>query len=334
VTLSPSQSVSFSVVYAPTTGGSTTGSLTVVSGGSNSSVGVSLSGTGAAPGTLSPSPSSLLFKDVQVGHAADKFETLTNLGGSSVTISQASLTASAFSMSGLILPATLNPGERLTFTVTFAPVSAGSASGNLNIVSDASSTNLSIGLTGDTAASGQVSISPASLGFGTVNVGSSSSLSASLSATGADVTVSSVTSSSGEFSLSGISLPVTIPAGQSAPFTVTFTPNTAGTASANLTFLSDASNSAALPLTGTGQAQSHWVGLSWNPSSDAVSYNVYRKASTDQNYTQIGSGDGSTSYTDNGVTSGVTYEYAVTGVNAENQESGYSNIAQAVIPNN
>ena len=185
-------------------------------------------------------------------------------------------------------------------------------------------------------ASTTLSISPASLSFGTANVGASATLSASLMATGGTITVSSATSSSGEFTLSGITLPATISTGQSAPFTVTFTPNAAGAASANLIFLSNASNpSAAQPLNGTGQAQaqSHSVGLSWNPSNGAVSYNVYRKASTDPNYTQIDSGEGETSYTDNSVSLGVTYDYAVTAVSAEDQESGYSNIAEAVIPN-
>ena len=116
---------------------------------------------------------------------------------------------------------------------------------------------------------------------------------------------------------------------------MTFTPSAGGTASANVTFVSNASKSpTSQSLSGTGQAQSHFVGLSWNPSGAAVSYNVYRKLSTSQNYTQIDSGDGEASYADNNVVSGETYDYAVTAVNAENQESGYSKIAQAVIPSN
>src|SRR5207248_1851428 len=74
----------------------------------------------------------------------------------------------------------------------------------------------------------------------------------SLSATGSDVTVSSASSSSSEFTLSGASFPRTIPAGQSVSLTVTFTPQTSGPASASLSFVSNASNSAAESLTGTG----------------------------------------------------------------------------------
>jgi fibronectin type 3 domain-containing protein len=132
--------------------------------------------------------------------------------------------------------------------------------------------------------------------------------------------------------LSGITLPITISAGQSVPFTVTFTPNAPGTASGTLTFSSNASSSPTVQtLSGTGQP---WVGLSWQASNGAVSYNVYRKLTTDQNYTQINSGDGATTYTDNNVSAGTTYNYVVTAVNSESQESSYSNMAPATVPNN
>lgn len=181
----------------------------------------------------------------------------------------------------------------------------------------------------------QLSISPASLNFGNVNVGSSSSLNASLNAVGGAVTVSSSATNSSEFVLSGITLPVTIGAGQSVTFSVTFTPNASGSTSGKLRFVSSASNSPSdQSLSGTGQAQSHSVGLSWDPAKDAVSYNVYRKLSTDSSYTQIASGETVASYTDTTAASGNTYDYAVTSVDASNQESGYSNIATAAIPSN
>jgi fibronectin type 3 domain-containing protein len=124
---------------------------------------------------------------------------------------------------------------------------------------------------------------------------------------------------------------VTIGAGQSVSFTVTFTPSTPGSASGSLTFTSNASSSPTVQsLSGTGQP---WVGLSWNASSGAVSYNIYRKLSTATSYTQIASGNTTASYTDNTVTAGDTYDYMVTAVNAEDQESGDSNMAQAVVPN-
>ena len=50
-------------------------------------------------------------------------------------------------------------------------------------------------------------------------------------------------------------------------------------------------------------------------------------------YTKINSNlDSSPSYTDATVQGGMTYYYAATEVNAEGQESAYSNIAEATIP--
>lgn len=335
VSLSPNQQVAFTVVFAPKAAGSATGSLTIVSDAANSPLGVALSGTVSAPGTLAANPSSLAFGNVQAGGTANLPETLTNTGGASLTISQANVTGTAFSISGLSLPVTLDPNQSVTFTATFSPTGAGPASETLTVVSDASDPSLGIGLSGTGTAASQLSVSPASLDFGTVSVGSSSALNASLSATGGAVTVSSASANSSEFVLSGISLPLTIQAGQSAPFTVTFTPNASGSASAKLRFASDASNSPTdQSLSGTGQAVSHSVKLSWQAVQDAASYNIYRKLSTDNDYTQIVTGISRTTYTDTSVASGNIYDYAVTSVDADNQESGFSNIAKATIPSN
>jgi uncharacterized protein YceK len=290
--------------------------------------------TSSGSGALSANPASLGFGDVQAGKSSTLSDTLTNTGASPVTISQASVSSASFTITGLSLPTTLNPSQSVTFSAMFSPSAAGSASGTVSIASDASNSPLSIALSGTGTAQGQLSVSPATLNFGNVVVGANSSLNGSLTASGAPVTVSSGSSNSSEFALSGISLPVTIQAGQSAPFTVTFTPNASGTANASLSFASNASSSpTAESLTGTGTAAlQHSVGLSWNASTGAVTYNIYRKLLTDTNYNKIGSGDTSTTYTDNSVASGMTYDYVVTAVDANNVESGYSNVAQAIIP--
>ena len=334
LTLTAGQSTSFTVKFAPTVAGAASGNLTITSNGSNPTLNIPLSGTGVAPGTLSPNPASLSFGSVQVGNHANLFETLTNAGGSSVTITQANVTGATFSISGLTLPTTLTPNQSVTFTATFAPTVAGSANGSLSIVSNASNSPLNIALSGTGTAAGQLAVSPTTLNFGNVTVGTSSPLGGNLNATGAAVTVLSAGSNSSEYVLSGITLPVTIPAGQSAPFTVTFTPNAPGTANASLTFTSNASNSPTVQsLTGNGQAPpQHWADLTWNASSGAVTYNVYRKLPTDPGYSRIDAGDTTTAYRDNNVTAGQTYDYVVTAVNAQNQESGYSNMAQAIIP--
>jgi len=297
--------------------------------------GGSTGGGKVGAGALSPNSSSLAFGSIQVGSNSSKPETLTNTGGSSVTVSQANLTGAAFSTSGLTLPLTLTANQSVTFTVTFTPASAAAANGSLSVVSNASNSTLNIALSGTGTAAGQLTVSPTSLTFGSVVVGSNSPLSGSLNATVAPVTVTSASFNSSEFALSGISLPATIPAGQSTPFTVTFTPGASGAASASLSFSSNASNSPAVQsLTGTGTAPTqHTVDLTWNASTDAVGYNVYRGTVPGGPYAMINTSlDSTTAYTDSSVVSGDTYYYVATAVNASGDESGYSNQAQAVIP--
>ncbi len=335
LTLTAGQSTSFTVTFAPTASGAVNGSVSVTSNGGNPSLSIPLSGTGVTPGTLSPNPSSLAFGSVQMGSNSSLSETLTNTGGSAVTISQVSSTAAAFSISGLNLPVTLTGNQSVTFTATFTPTGAGAASGNLSVTSNASNSPLNIALSGTGTAAGQLAVSPTSLSFGNVVVGSNAALNGSLIASGASVTVTSASLNNGEFALSGISLPTTIAAGQSSPFTVTFTPSASGASSASLTFSSSASNSPAVQtLTGTGTAPTqHTVDLTWNASSGAVGYNIYRGTVSGGPYTMINSAlDSPTAYTDSTVVSGQTYYYVATAVDGNSDESGYSNQAQAVIP--
>ena len=130
---------------------------------------------------------------------------------------------------------------------------------------------------------------------------------------------------------------MTIPAGQSAPFTVTFSPQVTGAASATLTFASNAQPSSTTEtLTGTGTpAPVHTVNLSWNASTspNISGYNIYRAVFTTScgSYTKINSVlDTSTLYTDSAVVDGTAYCYASTAVNTSNEESGYSNIVSNI----
>jgi len=77
-------------------------------------------------------------------------------------------------------------------------------------------------------------------------------------------------------------------------------------------------------LTATGTTTSS-ISLSWNAVSGATSYKVYRSTSLTGTYSQIASGLTSTTYTDSGLTPGITYYYKVTAVNSAG-ESGFSNI--------
>jgi fibronectin type 3 domain-containing protein len=79
------------------------------------------------------------------------------------------------------------------------------------------------------------------------------------------------------------------------------------------------------------------VDLGWDApstSSDPVaSYNVYRAPSGSSSYTELTSlTESQTTYTDNSVQPGDSYQYYVTSVDASGVESVPSNIAVASIP--
>ena len=183
----------------------------------------------------------------------------------------------------------------------------------------------------------QLTATPATLAAGEVVIGSSGTATGALNASGADVTVTAATSNNSRFTIGGLSLPVSIPSGQSVPFTLTFSPQIAGADSAILTFTSNAQPSTTTEsATGTGTAaSSHSVSLSWNASSspNIAGYNVYRApyATSCGSYSKINrSLNAATAYVDASVADGMNYCYATTAVNSSNEESGYSNIVADV----
>ena len=185
---------------------------------------------------------------------------------------------------------------------------------------------------------GQLAVTPATLSFGNVLVGSTSNLTGTLAASTADVTVSSAAWNGSGYSLSGITFPVTVSAGKSIQYTVTFDPQAAGSASGGVSFVSNAANSpSAQSFTGDGtqQASGHSVALSWIPStSSVIGYNVYRGNQPGGPYSKINSSlQNGTNYTDSSVASGATYYYVATSVDSNQVESTYSNQAVAQIPN-
>ena len=183
-----------------------------------------------------------------------------------------------------------------------------------------------------TSSGAQLTLSPTSISFGSVAVGSSKSLPGTLTAGNSSVTVTSADWSGQGLSLSGITFPTTIAAGKSASFNVVFTPSTAGSVSTTLSFLSNASTVSAA-LTGNGTTTQHKVSLSWSGVASASGYNVYRGTASGGPYTKLNSAlQAATSFVDATVSSGATYYYVATSVDTSSIESAYSTPVQAKIP--
>ena len=293
------------------------------------------------PSTLHASSSSLSFSSVQDGSSKQIPLTLTNTGRSSVTIYSAKVSGTGFSVSG-INNGSLNlaAGHSYTFQVLFAPKNTGSSSGSIAVSSSAPQVNITLSGTGIGA--GALKVTPGIMYFGSLAVGTSKSLTGTLSATGSSVVISSAGTNSAEYTMSGIQLPLTVAAGKTANFTLTFKPQSSGAASGTASFTSNASNSSiteTLSGTGTssggsGSTPAHSVSLTWKASSSSVAgYNVYRSAKSGGPYTKLNSStDTATLYTDSGVSAGSTYYYVTKALSSAGAESVASNEVKAVVP--
>jgi hypothetical protein len=346
ITLAPQQTANLSVSFSPQTAGALSGSLTFsgwASWGGHNTVHtttstVALSGIGysaLAPGYLT-APASMNLGSAAVGGSQTQALTLSNSGGSSLTISGATVSGTGFSVSGLTFPYTLAAGGSASLSVIFAPTAAGTDTATVTLSSDASNPSVAVSLTGSaTTSSGTLGLTPGSMNFGTVTIGTAQSQSGNITASGGSVTVSSVSSSNSVFTVGGLTLPVTLAAGQSVPFTVSFAPTATATTSANISFVTSSSTSSVETASGSGGTNQHIVDLSWNASTSTsvMGYNVYRGGAATGPFSKINpSLNTSMNYSDRTVQSGQTYYYVTTAVDTAGGESSYSNQVQAVVP--
>jgi hypothetical protein len=289
---------------------------------------------------LDCSPCSYGFGSVPIKVSSRYSIKLTNPGRETLSITSKSVRGSAFSFGTFPLPVKIAPGKSVELPLIFTPTAKGYIVGVFTLVSNAPNSPLGIRVHGEgvlgSAVASELTISPSTLAFGSVAVGSAASLRATLTASKAAVTVSSDHSTSSEFRIQGMTLPATLAAGQSLVVTIRFTPTASGTASAKAGFISNAANTPAVAeVTGTGLAQSsHSVDLFWDAATGgAVGYNLYRGTAEAGPFSQINSAlNSSTTFTDSSVAAGATYYYVAAAVNAKGEESAYSNVAQAVIP--
>jgi hypothetical protein len=298
--------------------------------------GVTSKGAAADDPTISVTPSSASFGNVTVKTDATQTVKLSNTGTADLKISQAKLTGSGFTMSGLVAPVTVAAGSSMNFTIAFKPTATGADSGSISIASNDSGSPLTINMTGTGVASTlKLSASVADVSFGSVAVGTTATQEVKLTNTGnATVEISSASAFGTGFHSSGGSN-VNLTPNQSVNVTVTFDPQTAGGLSGTL---SVSSNAAALkiPLSGTGTqaAQQHSVSLTWSPStSDVIGYFVYRRTGSSGSFAKVKSTiDASTAFTDSSVANGQIYFYVVTSVASSDVESAFSTQVEVTIP--
>ena len=267
-TIAAGANCTVNVTFTPSSAGGKTASLSVSSNGGNGTV--SLGGTGIAP-LLSLSPASLAFGSVQVGQAsAAQQVTVSNTGNASMNVTSILSTGTDNTMFSVAvggtnpcanLTPTIAAGANCTVNVTFTPSSAGGKTASLSVSSNGGNGTVSLGGTGVAPI---LSLSPASLAFGSVQVGQASAAQqVTVSNTGnASMNVTSILSTGTDNTMFSVAvggtnpcanLTPTIAAGANCTVNVTFTPSSAGGKTASLSVSSNGGNGT-VPLSGTGTA--------------------------------------------------------------------------------
>jgi hypothetical protein len=229
----------FAVSFTPTTNGIIKGSLAITATGQSSPSAVGgMTGTGQN-GTTAPftfSPASLSFGNVAIGFTSAKTTTIKNASSGSLTIN--SVTGNGYYT---VTPSGKTPcggalasGKTCTVTVTFAPTNASSTIGGVTLSSTSSTVSTQIQ---DVTGTGvlPVTLSPASISFGTVKVGSSSAVQV-VTVTNNTTTALPITGSdaSGQFVATTGGTPAcgaSVPANSLCTLGVQFAPTATGAAS-------------------------------------------------------------------------------------------------------
>jgi hypothetical protein len=289
--LAAGASCTISITFTPAAPGTRTASITIADNAPNSPQTVALTGNNGPVASLLPSPG-LTFPQTSVGSAsATQTVTLTNTGGSTLTVMATALTGANngdFTFTSTCV-STLQPGANCSLIVTFKPTTTGSRSASITITDNAPGSPQSVALSGTGITTAGASVSPGSLTFSTTqSVGTTSPVqTVTLTNTGSatlNITSVSVTSSNfGQTSTCG----VTLAAGASCTISVYFKPGVAGALTGSLIVADNAPDAPqAVALTGTGMAS----GVGFQPASLVFKGQPLNTASAPQTVTLTNTG--------------------------------------------
>lgn len=261
ITLGAGASCTLQYTFAPTALGAATQSFTVTTVGKGSGS-FELSGTGIQ-GNLAIAPTAVDFGNTLVGSSsAEQSVTLSNTGTASLNVTALSAAAAPFERTATgscaaTLPITLAAGSSCTLSYRYSPTATGAAGQILTVTANAPGSG-TIALAG-TGIQGNLTITPTSVGFGNVNVGSTSpEQTVTLANTGtASLEVTALTTAAAPFARTATgscaaTLPITLAAGASCTLTYSFAPTAVGAANQSLTVTANAPGSGTIALAGTG----------------------------------------------------------------------------------
>ena len=243
-------SCAIQVTFTPTQTGSRTGLLTISANVAGGELTVSLSGTGAASGVLSLTPSTVPFGGWQVGTTSTALQVTAN-NSSSAAISFTSGITGPFAIASNACGTSVAASSSCNLTLTFTPVQLGAATGTLTFT-DAPGTQ-SVALSGTGLAAPTDGLSSTTLSFpGTIEGQLSSAQTVTLTNSGGVLLTSIAISVSGAF-LQTNNCTANLVANSSCAISVQFDPGAVGAQTGTLTIY-DALHTQTVALSGTGLA--------------------------------------------------------------------------------
>ena len=253
----PGHSCVFSVTFAPSGDGGSSGSITLDSNAPQSPHSMSVGGNGVGIGRDTLAPNELHFATLTVGSISGvRTVTLANTGTANVDVATVLSDNPDFVVtndmcSGKAIP----PFGVCDFGVQFAPTLTGAQQGHIEVSSNAITAPDHVAVTGFGVES-RLAATPSHLDFGSWPVGSSETRTVILSNPGTtDISVSGVTLATGvAFSIGTDNCSgMTLTPGADCSFAVGFSPGRDGGASGVAEFASDAATSpGGITLTGSG----------------------------------------------------------------------------------
>jgi hypothetical protein len=205
--------------------------------------------------TATASPSALTFPSQVFGAAsAAQTVTLTNTGSLVLTATAIAMNGD-FSETDNCLNVTVSVGSSCSIQVTFTPTATGGRTGQMVVSANVPGGQLTVALSGTGAAAGTVTMTPVSVNFGEVAVGTTSSpLPIAVANNGASAIPITNWGIGGPFMIfSNACGTTTLAANSSCQVALEFQPTQSGAAAGTLT-LTDGAGTQTLALNGTGAA--------------------------------------------------------------------------------
>jgi streptogramin lyase len=251
--LAAGTSCQINVTYTPKVVGAESGSVSVVSNAPTLTVTLSGTGSSTAP-TSSISPESLVFSP-QLLNTKSPYQSVVfkNTGTTSLTITSTTITGD-YSKTGTC--ATLGAGKSCTLKVYFTPKAGGTRTGTLTYNFTGGPVTVPLSGTGETTATGWLTISPSSLNFNNnYIVGDNPSMTLTVTnTTGVFAGINKITKTGSNTFTQANNCGSGLAAYASCTITVTFTPTAVGTVTGTLTVTESAGAAHAISLSGTASS--------------------------------------------------------------------------------